>query len=513
MLNHWFHEIPSDPLHDLQKVSGVVNKEHVNKIINGIDTRSNRPLHWNPLQVVLTWTDRVQMMLVLEELVLMGADINGLGLCGLNPLHIIILLLFFRKNRNDAILLEWWMSKGVDVHKYSVLFDIRQKKYRILSPLDMIVGLSSNTLSINPSVYLPAHCSPRKKPFANKRGLGKLLGLFLCYGATSSEPCPLLDEIKASWTSTMPFSTVDYLHDYVKVRFKLPLELKGNDIRNRLRFLQRYAPHVDHDEIVRHRKRRWEEEAATYSNPNFEDAAEFMPYEYVGYRDPRNKQYNFHKTMVPSILQSKVNPFTRENIPAPVLRQWFHELSQRPYTFQQLCILREVVLTDGLVMWDKNDASEDLRNNFALHFIHAVLYHNFPYTNILHVVTLSPPKIVYLCHALSQEPYLLTHYVPCPHSHPLSYFAERTISYIMKDTFPIDVLHFGVEDGLQDISCHDLVKTILDKSTLTFQDSFLNVIMTLPEVGDVIRDRLGYVHLGYFQEIWQRLVAIHNNFC
>lgn len=515
MLNHWYEKIPTDPLHDVQKVAEVGTKEQVIKIVNGIDSRSNRPVMWNPLQLVLSWSDESAITTVAEELILLGADVNGVALCGLNALHTLILLLYFRKNPHDGRMIEWWMSKGADVHAHCVIFDKRQKTYRILSPLDIMVCLYSKTLYVEISSYLPAYCLARTRPTIKKQQLKRLVALLVCHGARSSEPSTLLDEIMRS-LSTLSFRSYAFLRDYVEVRCKLPLSLSLADIRHRLRFLENCRTHLDHDEILRHRDRRLypPDEEAVYTNPNFEATAEFMPYEFLGYVDLHRKHYYFHKAMVPSILQSGENPFTREEIPPATRRQWFRELSGRPYSFQQVFMLREVTTETGeFCLWCPVGVADDSKKNFALHFAHGVLSHNFPYTNILHVSTLHAHKTRYLCDVLSREPYLLRRYAPCPSTDPLFFFSQQTLTYIMDDDAPLDLLHFGVEDALQDISCHHLIEKILSTSSTTFRDPFLDVIINVPEVGDVIRDRLGYVHLGYFHEIWQRLVLMNDNFC
>lgn len=518
MVNDWFQEIPSDPLHDLHKVSSSGSREQVFNIVNGIDARSNRPVQWNPLQLVMTWNDETKIRAVAEELVLMGADMNKMALCGLNPLHILLLLLFYRNRyKEDEKIIEWWLSKGVDVHAYSVIFDRKQKEYRILSPLDILLGMYSKTLSIEASSYLPAYCVFRKRASIRKASLKRLVGLLLCYGARSSERCDLLEEVHRSLTD-IPLRSLFFLRDYIEVRLKLPLHLTLSDIRQRVRYLQRYGGYADHDEIVQHRKELYfdgkcnVDEYCVYSNPDFEDAAEFMPYEYLGYVDMHRKHYYFHKTMVPSLLQSKENPFTRESIPLPTLRQWFHAMSDRPYIFQQLATLRETVTSKGLVLWNTVVDKEENKKNFVLHFAHSVLAPNFPYTNIHHISTLPNREIRYLCNVLSNDPYLLTLYSQCPAEDALVFFSRQTILYLMNENFPLDLLHFGIEDAIQDISCFHLVNKLLRESTMTFEDSFLDIITSYPEVGDVIRDRLGYVHLGYFHEIWQRLVFMERNF-
>jgi hypothetical protein len=456
----------------------------------------------------------------------MGADMNGMASCGLNALHLLVLLLFYRSSQEneDAQLLEWWMAKGADAHAFAVVFDKKQRQYRIVSPLDMLLGLYSKTLSLHSSSYFPGYCTPflKKRVGIKKTRLKTIVGLFLCYGATSSEQSPLLEEVRVS-LAKMPFRSPSctFLRDYTEVRFKLPLGLPLPEIRRRLSFLDRNARYVDHDDIVRHRELHYFKNVdkntgtGVYANPDLEDMAEFMPYEYLGYADVHQRPYYFHKTMVPSVLQSKENPFTREVIPLETRRQWFHEMSKRPYIFQQVSVLRDTVHSEkGLLLWKvTEDKEENKKKHFALEFAHRLLARNFPYTNIHHISTLHSREIGYVCHLLCSDPYLIAPYYDCPvDDGALDFFSRQTIVYLMDDSMPLDLLHFGVEEAIQDISCYHLVKNLLQDFRMSFQEPFLDVITSLPDVGDVIRDRIGYVHLGYFHEIWQRLVFMERNF-
>jgi len=236
-----------------------------------------------------------------------------------------------------------------------------------------------------------------------------------------------------------------------------------------------------------------------------------MPYEYLGYTEEHGgKRYFFHKSMIPSILHTKENPFTRQVIPSGVLRKWFHEMSHRPYFFR-LHLLRDGWKNDALCLWDaETPPHKNAPGHHAiLHFVHGVLSHNFPYTNILRLSTLSDFQLGYVALVLGREPYGLDAY---SEDDDLSSFLHTTMAYATDPSFSIDVLYFGIEDALLDLSCYDLVKHALGNTGMTFRDPFVEVMTTLPSVGDIIRDRVGYVHLGYFYEIWQRLVSMDDIF-
>ena len=108
MLESWFLHIPTDPLEDLRQAA------------TG-ETGSRNLKRWNLLQAAFSWGEEERTRCVVEELVLRGTDMNARALCGLNALHLIILLLFVRRDvEYDTKMLEWWMSKGADVAAMAV---------------------------------------------------------------------------------------------------------------------------------------------------------------------------------------------------------------------------------------------------------------------------------------------------------------------------------------------------------------------------------------------------------
>ena len=514
-MDPWCRVVPEDPVRDLQKTVAESNPREIPRLVNGIDTRSNRPLRWTPLQLALAWTDKKKTVEAIEELVVQGADFNAPALTGINALHTVLLLLFFRDHTtHDATMLEWWLSKGVDVHAPAIVLDTRWNVFRTFSPLDLLVALGTKTLRMDPCTYLPPFVAGnlRKHP-RRPKGFSKFIALFLCYGGKTSEASTLVDRVYER-VGALPFRSMSFLRDYVETRLKLPTQLSLHDLRHRVAFLLEHAAHADMDEIVDERERRLfpHDDDVVYANPNFEPRAEFMPHEYLGYRDEAGgKQYFFHKSMIASILQTKENPFTRHAIPSGILRKWFHEMSHRPYFFR-LHMLRDAWRHDTLCMWDtERPLEKNAKDNHhaILHFVHGVLSHNFPYTNILRLLTLSDRELGYVARVLGREPYALDAY--SGHDR-LPGFLQTTMAYATDPQFSMDILYFGVEDALLDLSCYHLVKNAFRGTDMTFQDPFVDVITNHPSVGDIIRDRIGYVHLGYFYEIWQRLVSMNEIF-
>lgn len=511
MLEHWFQETPREPMQDVHRMAAENDHDKVLSFVQGIDPRSKIPLRWNPLQLALTWTDKKKTVEVMEELVVLGADLNTVALSGINALHLLILLFFFRNQADhDHRMLEWWLSKGVDIHTMAMVYDTRKNSYRVFSPLDLLLALSQKTLSMKISDYVPSFVEGIRKRGRRPKPttLRRLVALFLCYGAKASETSPLLEEVVHT-LHTFPFSSTPFLRDYMETRLKFPLHLSLHDLKSRLEFLQQHVQDMDMEQIVETREAIFfahdDAGQTLYANPCFEPRAEFMPYEYLGYRE--DKEYFFHKSMIPSILQTRENPFTRHAIPHGILRKWFHQMSQRPFFFG-VHMLRESRKDNALVLWE-DAISVPNTTSTMLHFVHHILAPSFPYTNILRVSHLAVAEFIYLCQVLSRDPYRLDAYTKCG---DVPTFLQHTMAYLMDADFPMEALYFGVEEALLDMGTYHLVVLALKKENSSFQDPFLDIILGHPSVGDLLRDRIGYVHLDYFREIWQRLLSLHKIF-
>lgn len=509
MLEHWLLENPKDPIKDLEKVYQMDSATR-SKVMNGIHLKANIPLPWNPVQAALCWCNREMGKKVIENLVIHGADMNATSLCGLNALHVMVIRIFFCRDRaNDIQMLEWWMSKGVDVRVMSTLFDVQHKKYLVLTPLDTLLLLWLQKLVVQPDRYLPmsAYHGKDKLQKPTKKQFIRLLLLFLCYG------CQTEFEFK-NFLIGIDLFQFDFFKDYLITRLKLPCSQHyKKEVQKRVNFLWTFRKYIDFSLITQKREEEQCQTDGIFYTQNMENPSEFMLCEYVIYPENNTKKkIFFHKSMVPNILKIGHNPFTREIIDVSILQKWFRELSLPPLSFHQSFTLQESLQSAWL--WNEaflsNAQSMKKKNGFMI--ISSILSHNFPYTNIIQLCTLPSNQLRYVCFILSSEPFSLLHFKDCPREDADSFFLQQCFDCIFDPQFMYESLHFAIEDSLQDLKCYTIIQTFLARSDMTFMDPFMEVILSVPEVGDVIRDRIGYVHLGYFYEIWTRLLVLHTNF-
>jgi hypothetical protein len=514
MLQNWLYAVPKDPLRDLDEV---IHREGQKDIINGVDTMTHMYHNWSPIQLALSWKNDVFMKETIDRLLHMGADINAPSRKGINGLHLLILFMFFRRQPlQDIHLLEWLLTRGANVNVPAILYDIQLRDYVSYSPLSLFIALNKGECKVSSRSYMPPNTSygkHRAKIIAHKH-VQRCLLLLLCYGARSNVMCDELEEIlNLSVVNTPPYP---FLTDYLTVQYKLPADLDQGEVQKRVQFLHRFAPHIHHEDIIDCRRQIFYKKKTTshYYNTQFEDNAEFMPYEFLSYTDSHGHVQNFHKTLFTTLVAQKVNPFTKDPIPPHVLQSWCQEMSERPLCFHQVFTLKETCSTNILKIFHKIDhmTETNKKNDDVLQLCHLLLSACFPYTNLMSVQGLDEDELKYLCHALADEPYALEIFTFSGNRGEtvLNFFCRSILSYIQDPLSTCELLHFGIEDILQDISCFHAIIRVFGNQTFVFKKNFLDIIVQEPMVGDILRDRIGYVHLPLFLEIWKRMCTIEN---
>jgi len=514
MLQNWLYAVPKDPLRDLDEI---IHREGQKDIINGVDTITHMYCNWSPIQLALSWSNDGFIKETIDRLLYMGADMNAPSRKGINALHLLILFIFFRRQPlQDIHLLEWLLTRGANVNIPAILYDVHLRDYVSYSPLSLFITLIKGECKISSRSYMPpnTHYGKQRSKVLAQKHVQRCLLLLLCYGARSNIVCDELEEIfNLSVFNTPPYP---FLTDYMTVQYKLPPDLEPGEVQKRVQFLHRFAPHISHEEIIEYRRQIFYTNNTTchYYNTQFEDTAEFMPYEFLSYTDSKKHVQNFHKTLFTTLVSQKVNPFTKDPIPPHVLQSWCQEMSERPLCFHQVFILKETCNSHTINIFLKaNHMTEtNKKNNDVLELCHVLLSACFPYTNLMSAQNLDEDELQYMCRTLADEPYGLEMFTFSPNKGEtvLNFLCRSILSYIQDPLSTCELLHFGIEDILQDISCFHAITRVFDNQTFVFKENFLDIIVQEPMVGDILRDRVGYVHLPLFLEIWKRMCTIEN---
>jgi hypothetical protein len=154
---------------------------------------------------------------------------------------------------------------------------------------------------------------------------------------------------------------------------------------------------------------------------------------------------------------------------------------------------------------------------FLFQHVDSILTSFFPYSNWMKILSLTNHELQFVADVLSQDPYGLQCYTrfdnsmtPCIEDAYMN-FAVITFECIFHPQTKtcIEPFYFGVENSLQDLTCFHLIQKVMGpRYKRISRDNFLDMILQLPQVGDILRDRIGFVHMGYFDEIWRRLVVL-----
>jgi hypothetical protein len=284
-----------------------------------------------------------------------------------------------------------------------------------------------------------------------------------------------------------------------------------NDMLRRIHFLCRVRDKLDYEWIASERKKQMypQEKNIHYYNELSEDYGEFLPHEYVVSVDKHGEEFWFHKTMLVYLFQHQVNPLTRTEIDVSLLRQWFVECTTAPLCFGGVTLLRETLRHKDYKSLLLGTKVKDVIQTHVFFFQHidSLISLYFPYSNWIKVLNLCPHEIIFMAYILTQEPYELTYFYALSHGNGqdlLKSFAKITFDYILENNL-LEQLFFGIENCLQDITCFSLIQ---QNSVRVSHENFLESILNIPQIGDILRDRIGFIHLGQFYQIWQRLVVL-----
>jgi len=539
-LSHWSTHIPRDPLQDIHLITQdpMYHAQDKKKIFCGIDVKRHRYERWNPLQVACLWKPWKRSRDVVTELVFHGADLNQISLCGLNPLHLLILFLFFEKPTQKAVYLQriqWYLSIGARTETPCIVYDTHTQEFLFLNALELFEALYTNSLRIDPYAYIPTflHRRFRANTGPHKVGRAHLVTfylLFFCFGAKMTPE--MISRLKClEWFFPMLYrNRTRIFKEYLMCRYKLSPRVKTwSGLQQRVNALHFLKSQIDFSKVGHWRQQtlfpRIGETHQSYFNHEWEDPNEFMPYEYVSFQHPvTGHEFYFHKSTLPHLFQTRLNPLTLEPLDETILRQWFKQLEAFPRTFHQLFTLEASLASSSI--WSMEMVQEDemkaSHRRFVFDFLYSVLSLQFPYNTLKRLVSLPFHDLQYVCHVLSHSPFYFLKYrsvsalrgvsvASLPDLHRL--FLQITCFYFLMDPeCSHEMFYFAIEEGLQDLSCYQLISDELQKHATLFQQNFFEMILNYPSVGDIMHDRLGFVQLEVFYDMWQRFVVYDQHF-
>lgn len=507
MFQQWQYDVPDNPRDDIRWIHDIpfsMRKRYVNGFLDDCTFMA-----FTPLQLVMTWFKNDEVVYdMIQELMIGGADANKLSSRGSNTLHLLVLMIFFCSYETLPQRLEWFLTKGIDPSVPCILRH-SDKTFSVQLIIDVLVLLYDGEIDIDVNYHFP---ETLQKTLHYHRPsdtcLEKIIILLLMYGATYTRE-KVYEYVKhVTWTSLNSLYPMLW-KNYIGFSYKLPPDVRDEkDMLQRIDFLCRTREKLDYEWIVSERKKHMypQEKNIHYYNEMSEDYGEFLPYEYVVSVDRHGEEFWFHKTMLVYLFQHQVNPLTRTEIDVSLLRKWFVECTTPPLCFHGVTVLRETLRHENfksLLFGTKTENTVQTHLFFFQH-IDSLISFYFPYSNWIKVLNLSPPEIMFIASILIQEYELSYFNTLSDGQETVSTFAKITFHYILENNH-LEQLFFGIENCLQDIACFSLIQ---ENCVRVSNENFLESILNIPKIGDILRDRIGFIHLGQFYQIWQRLAVL-----
>lgn len=465
----WLKKKPTDPISDL---IGLKKKpREKKKFLLSLDQDSLRQ-DWNIFSVVLCWDcEDLEKKKIIRELVLMGGDLNAHGFNGITPLHTLLLRIVYCNENLEMF--TFLLKCGLDCNA-KAFFDpkFRTDTKSVFTPLEFIDYIQQN------------------------HDVVRLLSTMKISAQKNMET---IQHIKRFFENPED----SYLeHDVKLSKYKLPDNLSLEEIRKRVRLIRQHNNHIDHD-MVRHARNKLylgENEDTVYLNGLFYDKEEFMPYEYLKYRDGK-KDFCFHKNFITLLFRTGINPLTNVPIPSKTLSQWFDELQQTSYS------IGIFTLQDAF----QESQDQGLPYDHIYYYLYNHIVESHPYNNIFEMSKFTDKEIICIAHLLTQSPFRCRMFSSIDQfeTNKKNVFAHLCLSYLMdnkRNNF-VSSLHFALEETIQDLKMLSRFKQLCKEKNIPFQSkSFNEACSTIYEIYEMLFERIGMFDNLAFKTIWNRLV-------
>lgn len=482
---NWLKKPPKNPIKELAVFKNSVKRgQEFQKFIHSIDINDIRE-YWTIISVICCWSCSLEMKkAVIKDMVMYGTDIDIHGTCGLNCLHILIIKIFFGVTKQEDIeLFIHLVEKGADINKKAFF----NPSIPFINVLTMTCLELVNVLLLDPD---PSWIS--------------LLPKQVCIGkhATKNELHRLLRFIEMMFHRTTQYGYEPFEIDSLIVKWKLPYPLTDKEVLTRINILDKYKEYIDIEDIKTRLATIKPE--GEYVDSLWYGKDEFMLYEYVNYTDETcNKTFYFHKKMLPSIWKHKHNPYTRKEIPLAILNEWYEQISHRPIIYE-MTTLEETIQNNNVTRSLHYNVIED-----AYYFLHSLVLLSHPYTNVLDIKNFTPPQFVHLSKMLISPPFRLSRFseIHLQQQNIKEVFVKIIFAYVMKqNTNAVHNLHFALEECIQDFRMTEYIQEWCTKCNIKFtKNSMFSVCNNIPDVNELLLERIGTFDDNSFMTIWLRL--------
>ena len=487
----WKYEM-KDPLGDIKNLLKPGNSGEIVRQMNGIDSMGFFPF-LTPLTFLCMGLgsnfEGVKPAII--ELLIHGGDMNVLGLSGLNPLHFLLILVFYDESYIDHV--EWWLSLGANPNQQIY---IQEMNYLFLTPLEFLLSFHSKNWTLDKFHLDHPLLNVLERRQLSEKEMKRMVLLLLCFESQKPEDIHdpgnlydhlsslLVNEISEAMLLEYPFLRKK-LHHLWKIPYPLP------DLYIRHRFLSRYYSLITPYAHPR-------EHEGVYLIPTFEQDEFSPPHEF--FKD-QYKTY-FHMEMIPSLIREGKNPVTNKMIPLSLKRRWLDRLEHFP-----IFPHRSPKENLGRLPFVFQPPSKPNRFLIMLDWIQEMMRSVHPYSNIVFVKKFKPFEVEFVVYILQNNPYFLSGFSRAKTRITL---LEVILTYLLSadKNENINKIHFGFEECYEDIKMHKLILESLERTGSSFSYNFYEV-MIQTEVFNLLSERIGYFSMYEMSILWDRICHLH----
>lgn len=473
-----------NPLYDIKNFLNNIDKYNTQNITNGITT-NGLPSKFTPL--MLLWMNKIVYIDAIEELILNHADMDLFGIIGLNPLYIILILIFYNVEYIDH--LEYWLSIGANPNKKYI-----DKNSKVFTSLEFFINHLEN---VNWKCQDFEIYNYYDKINLTNQHINRIIIILLSFNVELSENiynnnliyCRSLNIHNISESEIIQYPILEKkLYNIWKIPFPI------SDFFMRHKFLSKYInlfneinQITDNNDII--------------FTSSFEKEININNYLYM--IEENNKTFYFSSDLIPKIIKSGKNPLTNNSINYEIRKNWIKKL-HKEYPAFPYKLKSEIVSELPKIFYNDSKLSDEIN---IIEYLNEWMIRIHPYTNIMNINQWNENKIIYISQILSEIPYSLSKF---ENINSINKFLNVIIYYIFNNDI-YDILnktHFAIEEIIEDIKTYESIILINKKLKINFNYSFFEAIL-IPEIYDVLYERINFYNLNEMSNIYNKICRIH----
>ena len=497
----WKNKIPEDPIYEIENVLKDIEPEKYLSILSG---DYNQLAEWTPTQLLLL-DNPMKHNQTIQYILEKGVDLGVSCKKGVDFYVLYLLCIFYRVEFQK----EEYVNLFLDFFRYGQPQEsIFYYKNNIYTLFDTLKLLQTKDILSNNSNFFPLSFKKYYQPLCTK--LYDLLYIsFLCYDCKFffEKPNYYLDTIEIK-NCIIYLEIYPIFKNFLIQKFKLPLFLKTDEIQKRIvllhhwkNFLEPYFSSKQSEKPIENDDdfKTVSTEKKQYLNPVLVECYMLRDYEFFQHSCQESV---FHKNYLPILLHTKKHPYNRVMLSENEIQIWFQEIHNF-YTFPINTIIEAFdsypYFFNKITTTEENFESRKWFERLSRYFN---IHH--PYNQISNIRYYQRHEISYVIYKLSQDVTGLKHLKKIlkkkykKNETMILLFCKKLEFYCRKYNQYINVIHFLIEEIIQDLKSYSKLKDILHDT-----DSYSYLIF------DEYTNRFGTTNSQFLKRYLENLLQIY----